>query len=322
MIAVQNVSKDFGAHRALHQISFEVKRGEILGLLGPNGAGKTTLMRILTGFFPPTEGTVKFDGTDLTQDPKKLKRRIGYLPERISLYPDLRVEEFLKFVAEIKGVPGKGINREIEEKAGLCGIESVRKRLVGELSKGYVQRVGLAQALIADPEILIFDEPTSGLDPKQIIEIRELIRELGRKRTLILSTHILPEASLVSERILILNQGRIVAQGSPEELEQGVRERQEIIVRVGEARETDGRAPLPEEFLRAIPGVESLQKLQQEDSVTSYLLQTAPREDLRSEISRRIVEAGFPLLEITTRRLSLEDVFLKLVVSEQVVESA
>ena len=310
MISVRGVSKNFGPRKALDQISFEIKQGEILGLLGPNGAGKTTLMRILTGFFPPTEGKVLLDGNDLSKSPKELKKKIGYLPERISLYPDLRVEEFLKFVAEIKGVRRSEAKREIEEKLGQCGIESVRKRLIGQLSKGFVQRVGLAQALIANPEVLIFDEPTSGLDPKQIIEIRELIRALGRKRTLVLSTHILPEVSRVCERILILNQGKIVAQGSPDELEQGLRDREEIMVRVGKGAGNLDRV------LTSIAGVLSVTKLDEEDAAVNYLLQTVPREDLRSEISRRIVEAGFPLLEITTRRLSLEDVFLKLTLQE------
>ena len=310
MISVQNVSKDFGDRRVLHQISFEVKRGEVLGLLGPNGAGKTTLLRILTGFFPPTEGKVTLDGTNLAEHPKKLKRRIGYLPERVSLYPDFRVEEFLKFVAEIKGISRTRIPAELEEKMELCGIEMVKKRLMGQLSKGFLQRVALAQALLGDPDLLVLDEPTSGLDPKQIIEIRQLIRALGRKRTLILSTHILPEVSLVSERVLILNQGRIVAQGNPEELEQGLKDREEIMIRVGRSDESLKRV------LDSIPGVLSVEKLTEEDSVATYLLQTHPYEDLRSRISKQVVEAGFPLLEITTRKLSLEDVFLKLVLSE------
>ncbi len=311
MISVQNVCKDFGPKRVLHQISFEMKRGEILGLLGPNGAGKTTLIRILTGFFPPSEGKVQLGGIELTQNPKEMKRRLGYLPERVSLYSDMRVKEFLKFVAEIKGVRRIYMKSELEEKMGLCGLEQVSKRLIGQLSKGYLQRIGLAQALISDPEILIFDEPTSGLDPKQIIEIRELIRELGRKRTLILSTHILPEVSLLCERVIILNQGRIVAQGNPQELERGLRDREEIMIRIGKVN-----ASL-EDVLNSIPGVISILKLGEEESVATYLLQTAPGEDLRSEISRRIVQAGFPLLEISTRHLSLEDVFLKLVVSEK-----
>ncbi len=314
MVSVQNVSKDYGRRRALHEISFEVLKGEILGLLGPNGAGKTTLLRILTGFFPPTFGRVTLGDIDLAKQPKKLKRRIGYLPERVAIYPDLRVEEFLKFVAGIKGVPRKSRNKEIEEKMEQCGILTVRKRLVGHLSKGYLQRVGLAQALIADPDVLILDEPTNGLDPKQIIEIRELIRNLGRKRTLILSTHILPEVSKLCERVLILNQGRIVAQGRPEDLERGVAERQEILVRVGEGGDSLERT------LATIPGIQNLEKHAEEASVTVYVLQTLLHEDLRPEISRRIVRSGVPLLELSTKRLSLEDVFLKLVLSEEMTE--
>lgn len=311
MISVENVSKDFGSKRVLHQISFEMKKGEILGLLGPNGAGKTTLIRILAGFFPPTEGNVRLEGIDLLKNPKKLKQRIGYLPERVSVYRDMRVDEFLKFVAEIKAVRRIYMKSELEEKMGLCGLNQVRKRLVGQLSKGYLQRLGLAQALIGDPEILIFDEPTSGLDPQQIIEIRELIRILGRKCTLILSTHILPEVSLLCERILILNQGRIVAQGNPQELERGLRDREEIMIRIGKAN-----ASL-EDVLNSIPGVTAVMKLGEEELVATYLLQTVSGKDLRSQISRGIVQAGFPLLEISTRHLSLEDVFLKLVVSEK-----
>lgn len=316
MISVQQVSKNYGTRRALHGISFEVKRGEVLGLLGPNGAGKTTLMRILTGFFPPTEGRVAVDGVDLSREPKRLKRRIGYLPERLSLYPDLRVREFLSFVAEIKGVRPRRLRDEVMEKMDRCGIDSVEKRLIGQLSRGYLQRVGLAQALLGDPDILVLDEPTSSLDPQQIIEIRELIRGLGRERTLILSTHILPEVSKVCERILILNQGRIVAQGSPEELEKGLRNSEEILLKIGEPVR-----PL-EPVLASVPGILSIEKVEEEDSVATYLLQTAPHEDLRPEISRRIVEGGFPLLELTVRRLSLEDVFLKLVLSEQTAEGA
>lgn len=317
MISAQNISKDYGPRRVLHPISFEVASGEVLGFLGPNGAGKTTAMRILTGFFRPTEGRVMLDGIDMAQDPVALKRRIGYLPENLSLYPDLRVEEFLKFVAEIKGIPAKKIKGAIEEKMAQCGLQEVRKRLIGHLSKGYRQRVGLAQALVGDPDVLILDEPTNGLDPQQIIEIRELIRQLGRDRTLILSTHILPEVSRVCERVLILNQGRIVAQGRPEDLERGLVDRQEIVVRVGRKFETGEKADLLEPALREISGVESVEKIPEEDLTTTYLLETFPTEDLRPEISRRIVERGFPLLELTTKRLSLEDIFLKLVLSEE-----
>jgi ABC-2 type transport system ATP-binding protein len=323
VISVQNVSKDYGSHRVLHQVSFDVKKGEVLGLLGPNGAGKTTMMRILTGFFRPTEGRVFLDGFDLSKDPKRLKRRIGYLPERVTLYPDLRVEELLKFVAQIRRVPRKKVKAEIDEKTARCGIESVRRRLIGHLSKGFLQRVGLAQALIGNPDVLVLDEPTASLDPKQIIEIRELIRELGRERTLVLSTHILPEVHLVCERVLILNQGRIVAQGKTAELEQGLRERHEIVVRVGRSGapgEGEKLASL-EVLLGSIPGVESVARTSEEDSAVTYLLQALPDEELRPEIARRVVETGLPLLEFQTKRLSLEDIFLKLVVSEEMAGS-
>ncbi len=319
MISVQDITKQFGPLKVLHGLSFDIARGEVLGLLGPNGAGKTTMIRILAGFFPPTEGRVTIDDVDFAKEPKKLKKRIGYMPERVSLYSDLKVEEFLHFVSEIKQIPRKMRKEEIQEKIERCGLETVRGRLIGHLSKGYRQRVGLAQALIGDPDILILDEPTSGLDPKQIIDIRELIRELGRERTLILSTHILPEASHLCERVLILNQGRIIAKGDPQDLEKKLRNQQEIVVRVGlrSVVDEDEEVRRLEEVLQSIPGVESLVKTTERDSTVTFLLYTVLHDDLRSEISRQIVGAGFPLLEISTKRLSLEDIFLKIVVSEK-----
>lgn len=314
MISVQGVSKDFGRRRVLHQISFDIIRGEVVGLLGPNGSGKTTLMRILTGFFQPSEGKVLFDGVDLAAQPKKLKRKIGYLPERLSIYPDFKVREFLEFVAEVRKIPRARRVGEISEKIERCGLGSVRKRLIGHLSKGYLQRVGLAQALIGNPEVLVLDEPTNGLDPRQTVEIRELIRELGRERTLMLSTHILPEVTKVCERVFILNEGRIVAQGRPDELEDDLRERQEILVRIGvRSEESDGVLDSLDRILRAVPGVESVEKVESKDSVVTYQLQAAPNEDLRGEISKQIVQSGFPLLEISTKHLSLEEIFVKLI---------
>lgn len=316
MISVENVSKDYGRQRALYNISFEVKRGEVLGLLGPNGAGKTTMIRILTGFFPPTEGKVRLDGKDFSKSPARIKSRIGYLPETVSLYPDFRVDEFLRWVAEVKRIPRKRRKADVEEKMACCGVEAVQRRLISHLSKGYLQRVGLAQALIGDPDVLVLDEPTNGLDPKQIIEIRELIQELGRERTLILSTHILPEVSRVCERVLILNQGRIVAQGTPADLDRGLRDRQEILVRVA-----GGAAASLDHALRSIPEVESIEKQASEDLTATYLVRMLPGEDLRPEIARRVVEAGFSLLELKTKSLSLEDIFLKLVLTEETTEA-
>lgn len=324
MISAQNISKDFGTKRVLHNISFDILRGEVVGLLGPNGAGKTTLIRILTGFFPPTEGKVTLDEVDLLKNPKKMKRQIGYLPERLSLYPDMTGDEFLKFVAEIRGIPRRKKKAEIDEKMDLTGLGEVRGRLIGHFSKGFLQRLGLAQALIGDPDVLILDEPTNGLDPKQTVEIRELIRRLGRDRTLILSTHLLPEVSKVCERVLILNQGRIVARGRPDELEEELRDRQEILVKVGQkgdSIEKEFEAAL-EKVFRSMPGIESFQKVEKEgkNPVMLYLLRTARDGDLCGEVSKQIVRAGFPLLELAVQHLSLEDIFVKLMVSEKVEE--
>ncbi len=200
-IRVENISKRFGKFQAIDQVSFELRQGEVLGFLGPNGAGKTTTMRILTGFFPPSEGKVWISGSELFADPKKAKKNIGYLPESVQLYSDMKIEEFLGFVADLKSVKKKTRREHLENIMSRCGLWESRRKLIKHLSKGFRQRVGIAQALVGDPEILVLDEPTSGLDPKQIIEIRALIRELGRERSLILSTHILPEVSMVCDRV-------------------------------------------------------------------------------------------------------------------------
>src|SRR3989338_5400423 len=228
MLKAVDLSKDFGGFRALDRVSFEVREGEVLGFLGPNGAGKTTAMRIFTGFFPPTHGKVWVGGEDFFKNPERMKRQIGYLPEAIGLYSDMRVLDFLQFVAQVKRVPSRLRKPHIEEKITRCGLWDVKNWMIGRLSKGYRQRVGLAQALIGDPDVLILDEPTNGLDPKQIIEIRSLIRELGKERTLVLSTHILPEVSMLCDRVMILNQGKVVASGTTDELEAGLEKRQEI----------------------------------------------------------------------------------------------
>ena len=218
MISVQNVSKSFGPVRALQNISFEIKPGEVVGFLGPNGAGKTTLMRIITGFFPPSEGNVLIDGKDLFRSKPEVRKKIGYLAEHNPLYRDMTARAFLTYAAALKGIPLKGRKEAIQKAAEQCGVSSVFDRLIGKLSKGFQQRLGLAQALLGDPELLILDEPTNGLDPKQIIEIRNLIQTLGRTRTILLSTHILPEVELTCQRIFILSQGRLAASMTLEEL--------------------------------------------------------------------------------------------------------
>ena len=211
MISVHNVSKSFGSVNALQNVTFEIKRGEVVGFLGPNGAGKTTMMRLITGFFPPSEGKILIDGKDLFKSKPVLRRKIGYLPENNPLYQDMTAQAFLSYVAQLKGISFWARKNVIQKVAGQCGVESILNRMVGKLSKGYQQRLGLAQALLGDPELLILDEPTNGLDPQQIIEIRSLIQKLGRERTIILSTHILPEVQVTCQRVLILNEGQVAA---------------------------------------------------------------------------------------------------------------
>ena len=218
MISVKGVSKNFGGVKAVDNVSFEVRKGEILGFLGPNGAGKTTTMRILTCFLPPTEGTASVAGHDIFEEPLAVKRRIGYLPETPPLYPEMTVIDYLNFVARIKGLVGPRIKDRLENVVATCAVSDVREQLIGKLSKGYRQRVGLAQALVHDPEVLILDEPTAGFDPKQIIETRDLIKGLAGQHTIILSTHILPEVSMTCERVVIINKGRVVAEDTPEAL--------------------------------------------------------------------------------------------------------
>ncbi len=221
MIEVRDLVKRYGDHVAVDGISFSVGKGEILGFLGPNGAGKTTTMRVLTCYQPPTSGTVEVCGFDVEKDPDEIKKRIGYLPEVPPLYNEMTPESYLAFVARLKGVPSKEVKERVDWACSRCGLDDVRKRLIQNLSKGYKQRVGLAQAIIHKPEVLILDEPTIGLDPKQIREIRELIKELGKEHTIILSTHILPEVTMTCDKVVIINRGKIAAQGSLEELTKG-----------------------------------------------------------------------------------------------------
>jgi ABC-2 type transport system ATP-binding protein len=312
MVKVEQISKRYGRLLALDGLSFEVRQGEILGFLGPNGAGKTTAIRILTGFFPPTGGKVWIAGKDLFADPRAGKKRIGYLPESVTFYEDMRVHEFLNFAAQVKGVPRKKRRSHVEEKMARCGVWDVKNRLIGQLSKGFKQRTGLAQALIGEPEVLFLDEPTNGLDPKQIIEIRSLVRELGRERTLILCTHILPEASMVCDRVLIINQGKMAASGTAEELEAGLHEQQEIFVTMGDRHRRDECRQL----LQALPGVDRVSVLQERNDQVSFSLMAGKGQDLRPLISRAFAEHRIPLFEIRSGRLSLEEIFMKLVIKE------
>ncbi|MDP3921120.1 MAG: ATP-binding cassette domain-containing protein [Candidatus Omnitrophota bacterium] len=313
MVQVQNISKDFGSVHALDHVSFQIRQGEILGLLGPNGAGKTTAMRILTGYFPPSRGDVWLKGERLFANPNVVKRMIGYLPEEVSLYSDMKVREYLGFVAEIKKVSRRRRKPHIDDYLTRCGLWDVKNRLINQLSKGFRQRVGLAQALIGDPEVLVLDEPTSGLDPKQIIEIRSLIRELGKERTVVLSTHILPEVNMVCDRVLIINEGRVVASGTTDELEAGLKDRHEIFVTIGDRKMKDKAV----ELLASISGVERVRLVEEKVDQVSFALSATHGADPRSSVSRIFVEHQIPILEIRAGRLSLEEIFMKIVVSEK-----
>lgn len=311
MIEVRNVSKNFGPIKAVDNVSFEVRKGEILGFLGPNGAGKTTTMRILTCFMPPTEGTASVGGFDIFKEPLQVKRRIGYLPEAPPLYPEMTVIDYLDFVARIKGLTGSQIRDRVESVIDRCAIADVRQLLIGKLSKGYRQRVGLAQALIHDPEVLVLDEPTAGLDPKQIIETRDLIRGLAGEHTIILSTHILPEVSMTCERVVIINKGRVVAEDTPGALTARLQGSQTLSMTV------EG----PEESLRhsihSVPGVARVEIKDSDTDVHTYVIETTHGQDIRRELARTTVEGGFGLLELKQVGMSLEDIYLQLTTTEE-----
>ena len=308
LIKFEHVSKKYGAFYALRDVSFEVKEGEIVGFLGPNGAGKTTAMRILSGFFPPTSGRVFVRGVEMARHPQKAKRAIGYLPETVSLYPDMRVLEYLRFVAKLKGVPAHELSGHVRGKMSFCGLLEVGHRLIGRLSKGYRQRVGLAQALLADPPVLVLDEPTTGLDPTQIREIRELIRALGQNRAVILSTHILPEVSMLCSRVMMIGQGEILASGTVKELASFLKDRVGVHIKIGDKKD-QARALA---ILSAIPGVEMLKVAEEVRGDTLISFETLPDQDLRPQITKLFVEQGISLLEIQQMHLTLEDIFLGL----------
>ncbi|MFA7254998.1 MAG: ATP-binding cassette domain-containing protein [Candidatus Omnitrophota bacterium] len=308
LIQFQSVSKNYGSFHALRDVSFDVKEGEIVGFLGPNGAGKTTAMRILSGFFPPSSGRVFVCGTDMSKHPHKAKRAIGYLPETVSLYPDMKVIEYLKFVAKLKGVPAHELDGHVRSKMSFCGLLENGHRLIGRLSKGYRQRVGLAQALMGDPQVLVLDEPTTGLDPTQIKEIRELIRALGQNRAVILSTHILPEVSMLCSRVMMINQGEILASGTVPELASCLKDREAIHIKIKDKKDQHRALGI----LGSMPGVESLEVAEEVRGETFITFETSPDEDLRPRIMKKFLEQGISLTEIQRLQLSLEDIFLGL----------
>jgi len=311
MIHVHELTKRYGAIAAIDRIGFDVAPGEILGFLGPNGAGKTTTMRIVTGFVPATSGTVSVAGYDVFEHPLEVKRRIGYLPEQPPVYPELTVSEYLRFVGRIKGLARRALSAAVDRVLASCGLADVRGRRIGNLSKGYRQRVGLAQALIHDPPVLILDEPTVGLDPKQIIEVRELIRGLGGAHTVILSTHILPEVTATCQRVVIINEGRIVAVDTHAGLAARLRRSEKIRLTLTRA------AADAEAVMRGLPHVLALAPEAADGSVgRSWLVEAELGHDIREDLARCAVSRDWGLVELRPVTLSLEDVFLKLTADE------
>ncbi len=311
MIEVQHLTKRYGPFTAVHDISFSVERGEILGFLGPNGAGKTTTMRVLTGYMPPTEGTAVVAGYNLAEKPIEAKRRTGYLPETPPLYTDMGVREYLEFCARIKGVPRGERRQRVATVMERTRIADVADRQCGKLSKGYRQRVGLAQALLHNPEVLILDEPTAGLDPKQINETRQLIKELRGDHTVILSTHILPEVSQTCTRVVIINKGKVVAVDTPDNLTSRLRGSETIYVQV-DAMGADAVGALA--GLAGVTRVSATPEAR--EGVLGLEVESEAGRDVRRELAAAIVTRGWGLLELRPMRMSLEDVFLKLTTQE------
>ena len=307
MIEVTNLTKKYGEHVAVDHLSFRVEKGQIYGFLGPNGAGKSTTMNMITGYIAPSEGTVTIDGRDIQKEPEEAKQHIGYLPELPPLYMEMTVEEYLHFAAQLKKIPKAEQKARIEKGMEMTGIAEVRGRLIRNLSKGYRQRVGLAQAVLGDPEVIILDEPSVGLDPKQIIEIRDLIRSLGKEHTVILSSHILSEVSAICDHIMIISHGNLVASDSPEGLRKLMSGSMELELTVR------GRQEDLEKALEAVPGVDTLEKLAAPREVFVQV-KVIPEEktDIREKLFYALAEAHLPIMEMTVSEKSLEDIFLEL----------
>lgn len=316
MIEATNLVKRYGPHTAVDHASFKIVKGEIVGFLGPNGAGKSTTMNILTGYLSSSEGRVTVDGLDILDYPIEAKKKIGYLPENPPLYPEMTVREYLSFAGEIKKVPAGELPARMVRIMETVGITDVAGRLVKNLSKGYKQRVGLAQAMIGDPEILILDEPTAGLDPKQILEIRDLIIKLGKDHTIILSSHILPEVSAVCKRVLIINQGKIVADDTPDNLARRLLGGSHVLLRV------EGGRDAVEKALRAIPAVRNVEfRESQEEGTIEVVAESEQDSDIRRDVFRSLGAAGLPILMMRSLDMSLEEIFLHLTMKEEASKS-
>lgn len=307
MIQAENLTKRYGQHLAIDDLTFAIEKGEVLGFLGPNGAGKTTAMNIITGYLSATTGSVSVDGMDVLENPKAVKKKIGYLPEQPPLYTDMKVMEYLKFVGAIKKVPKDEFKAGIEKILDLVQIADVSNRLINNLSKGYRQRVGLAQALIGSPELLILDEPTVGLDPKQIIEIRNLITSLRKEHTIVLSSHILPEVSAVCDRVLIINEGKIVASDTPENLSKGLLGANRLTLRIA------GTKVAIEAALQEVSGIQNIDFNEGIEKDTEDVIVSVQKDkDVRRDIFNSLSKADLPILLMRPVDLTLEDIFLTL----------
>jgi len=314
MIQATGLTHYYGPFPAIQDVTFDVRKGEILGFLGPNGAGKTTTMRILTGFMPPTRGKVTLGGYDVVEKSLEARRRIGYLPETAPLYTEMSVTGYLKYMGTLRGMPPRAIKGRIDDVVGVCRLEDYQKTIIGKLSKGFRQRVGIAQAIMHEPEVLVLDEPTIGIDPIQVVETRRLIEDLGKSQTVVLSSHILPEVSMICERVLIINEGRIVAEDTPKNLAEGLEGIERLEIEIG--------GPVTEVLpaLRRIKGVSRVthRSLPQKELYTVHVEPGVESgTDIRDEISKAVISSGWSLLSLQTVGMSLEEIFLKLTTHEE-----
>ncbi len=309
MIEVRDLTHYYGPMPAVENVNFTVRRGEILGFLGPNGAGKTTTMRILTGYMPPTRGSVRLGGYDVVEKSLEVRRRVGYLPESVPLHTEMTVTNYLKYMGTLRGMNGRQMRARIDEVIDVCRLGDYRKTLIGKLSKGFRQRVGIGQAILHEPEVLVLDEPTIGIDPIQVVETRGLIQELGREQTVVLSSHILPEVSMICERVLIIHEGHIVAADTPNNLAQHLRGVEQLEVEIG--------GP-PAEALPALRAIEGATRVTHHPrpGVNAYRVQYREGVDLRDEISRTVISRGWSLLSMQVNSMSLEEIFLRLTSDE------
>ena len=319
MITVNGLTKRYAHTVAVDQISFEVQKGQIVGFLGPNGAGKTTTMRMLTCFLTPTSGTATVAGFDILEQPLEVKKRIGYLPETPPVYPEMRIDEYLAFVGQLKGLTGSDLRARVDYAAERCAIADVRNKIIGKLSKGYRQRVGLAQAIIHNPDVLILDEPAAGLDPKQINETRDLIKSLAGDHTIILSTHILPEVSQTCERVIIINKGKIVATDSVSNLQQRARSGESVLVEVA-GRNGNLDPAAVKRKLEQIVGVSRVTAKADGQKRVIFEVEAAKDRGVRGDVARAVVESGWDLNELRPAAMSLEEIFLQLTGTEAPAE--